>query len=221
MRIRDLCSRQCKEQHTNSPRSVDGIYLRPVSSLQGSHEVLNLATGKRIVCTRVITCKIHEGVIKMVEDMAENEAIRSLKFSNRKNESVHLHDNDLTTEVSGNDLVSEACYSEVEDSEEEWDENELQETISYMKSNDAVRNDKEDENIFVKPLEDNDEIGQVLQNEEKTDKIMWPKLFIEEQGYEIERNILFQDNKSSILLESNGRKSAGKRSRHINIRYFL
>jgi len=157
----------------------------------------------------------------MVEDMAENEAIRSLKFSNRKNESVHLHDNDLTTEVSGNDLVSEACYSEVEDSEEEWDENELQETISYMKSNDAVRNDKEDENIFVKPLEDNDEIGQVLQNEEKTDKIMWPKLFIEEQGYEIERNILFQDNKSSILLESNGRKSAGKRSRHINIRYFL
>jgi len=52
-------------------------------------------------------------------------------------------------------------------------------------------------------------------------KIMWTKLFIEEQGYEIERNILFLDNKSSILLESNGRKSADKRSRHINIRHFL
>ena len=52
-------------------------------------------------------------------------------------------------------------------------------------------------------------------------KILWTKLFIEEQGYEIEKNILYQDNKSSILLETNGRKSAGKRSRHINIRYFF
>ena len=40
-----------------------------------------------------------------------------------------------------------------------------------------------------------------------------------QQGYEVEKNILFQDNKSSILLETNGRKSVGKRSRHINIRY--
>jgi len=52
-------------------------------------------------------------------------------------------------------------------------------------------------------------------------KILWTKLFIGEQGYEIEKNILFQDNKSSILLETNGRKSAGKRSRHINIQYFF
>ena len=40
-------------------------------------------------------------------------------------------------------------------------------------------------------------------------KILWTKSFIEEQGYEIEKNILYQDNKSSILLETNGRKSAG------------
>jgi len=52
-------------------------------------------------------------------------------------------------------------------------------------------------------------------------KILWTKLFIEEQGYEVKRNILFQDNKSSILLETNGRNSTGKRSRHINIRYFF
>jgi len=52
-------------------------------------------------------------------------------------------------------------------------------------------------------------------------KILWTKFFTEEQGYEVEKNILFQDNKSSILLETNGRKSAGKRSRHINIQYFL
>jgi len=43
---------------------------------------------------------------------------------------------------------------------------------------------------------------------------------MEEQGYNILKNILYQDNKSTILLEKNGRKSAGKRSRALNIRYF-
>ena len=51
--------------------------------------------------------------------------------------------------------------------------------------------------------------------------ILWTKLFMEHQGYEVEKNILYQDNKSAILLETNGRKSAGKRSRALNIRYFF
>ncbi|CAJ1952763.1 unnamed protein product [Cylindrotheca closterium] len=51
--------------------------------------------------------------------------------------------------------------------------------------------------------------------------ILWTKLFMEWQGYPIKKNILYQDNKSAILLEENGRKSVGKRSRAINIRYFL
>ena len=51
--------------------------------------------------------------------------------------------------------------------------------------------------------------------------ILWTALFMEEQGYHIEKNILYQDNKSAILLETNGRKSAGKRSRALNIRYFF
>ena len=48
--------------------------------------------------------------------------------------------------------------------------------------------------------------------------ILWTKLFIEHQGYEVEKNIFYQDNKSAILLEVNGRKSAGKRSRALNVR---
>jgi hypothetical protein len=51
--------------------------------------------------------------------------------------------------------------------------------------------------------------------------ILWTKLFMEAQGYVIEENIVYQDNKSAILLEKNGRKSAGKRSRAINIRYYF
>ena len=35
------------------------------------------------------------------------------------------------------------------------------------------------------------------------------------------QNVLYQDNKSTILLIENGQKSAGKRSRAINIWYFF
>ena len=52
--------------------------------------------------------------------------------------------------------------------------------------------------------------------------ILWTKLFLEEQGYDINSNILYQDNKSAIiLLERNGKKSSGKRTRALNIRYFF
>jgi hypothetical protein len=50
--------------------------------------------------------------------------------------------------------------------------------------------------------------------------ILWTKLFLEEQGYDINSNILYQDNKSAILLETNGKKSTGKRTGALNIHYF-
>ena len=51
--------------------------------------------------------------------------------------------------------------------------------------------------------------------------IMWWKYFMEAQDYMIENNILYQDNKSTILLANNGRMSAGKNSNHIKNRFFL
>jgi hypothetical protein len=51
--------------------------------------------------------------------------------------------------------------------------------------------------------------------------ILWTKLFLEEQGHDINSNILYQDNKSAILLETNSKKSSRKRTRALNIRYFF
>ena len=51
--------------------------------------------------------------------------------------------------------------------------------------------------------------------------ILWTKLFLEAQGYKVLENILYQDDKSAILLESNGRRSSSKRTRALNIRYFF
>ena len=45
--------------------------------------------------------------------------------------------------------------------------------------------------------------------------ILWCKYFMEAQGSPIENKILYQDNKSTILLSKNGRISAGKNSKHI------
>lgn len=52
-------------------------------------------------------------------------------------------------------------------------------------------------------------------------QVLWTQNFLKAQGYEISDNIVYQDNKSTMLLEKNGRASAGKRSRHLDIRYFF
>jgi Reverse transcriptase (RNA-dependent DNA polymerase) len=50
---------------------------------------------------------------------------------------------------------------------------------------------------------------------------LWTRYFLEAQGYAVDESVVYQDNKSTILLAENGKASSGKRTRHINIRYFF
>ena len=52
-------------------------------------------------------------------------------------------------------------------------------------------------------------------------QILWTKLFLEKQGFKVKDNIIHQDNLSTMRLENNGRGSSGKKTRHINIRYYF
>jgi hypothetical protein len=52
-------------------------------------------------------------------------------------------------------------------------------------------------------------------------QVIWTRYFLEAQGYTVSDSIVYQDNQSAILLEKHGRASSGKRTRHINIRYFF
>lgn len=52
-------------------------------------------------------------------------------------------------------------------------------------------------------------------------QVLWTRYFLEAQGYKVGASTVYQDNKSAILLEKNGKASSGKRTRHINIRYFF
>lgn len=63
--------------------------------------------------------------------------------------------------------------------------------------------------------------AEIIAASDASSQILWTRQFLEEQGYEVQKAILYQDNKSAILIEKNGRISCGKNSKHINIRYFF
>jgi len=51
--------------------------------------------------------------------------------------------------------------------------------------------------------------------------VVWSRNFLQAQGLEVTDNIVYQDNQSAMLLERNGRASSGRRTRHIDIRYYF
>ena len=52
-------------------------------------------------------------------------------------------------------------------------------------------------------------------------QVLWARYFLDAQGYNINNCMIYQDNKSAILLKQNGRASSSKRTCHINIRYYF
>ena len=51
--------------------------------------------------------------------------------------------------------------------------------------------------------------------------ILWTRNFMKAQDYDVVENVIFQDNKSAILSEKNGKTSSGKRTKHISICNFF
>lgn len=52
-------------------------------------------------------------------------------------------------------------------------------------------------------------------------QVLWTRQFLLHQGWDVKNNIVFQDNKSAILLERNGMASSSKRTKHIDIRFYF
>lgn len=63
--------------------------------------------------------------------------------------------------------------------------------------------------------------AEVVAADDLVGPMLWTRNSLNAQGYGIRDNILYQDNKSAILLESNRQKSAGKRLRQLNICFFF
>jgi hypothetical protein len=52
-------------------------------------------------------------------------------------------------------------------------------------------------------------------------EMLWSLYFMQSQGYNVEIIELYQDNKSTELLMTNGRFSSGKRTKHIKAKFFF
>ncbi len=51
--------------------------------------------------------------------------------------------------------------------------------------------------------------------------ILWARYFMQEQGFNIEVLLLYQDNMSAMLLETNGKARSLKHTKHIKVNYFF
>lgn len=49
--------------------------------------------------------------------------------------------------------------------------------------------------------------------------ILWAKYFLKAQGYKVNDNVVFQDNKSTMLLEKKRKASSSRQTKHIYVRY--
>jgi hypothetical protein len=51
--------------------------------------------------------------------------------------------------------------------------------------------------------------------------VLWSLYFLQEHGYKTSHAVIYQDNKSAILLETNGKFSSSKRTKHIKMKFFF
>jgi len=52
-------------------------------------------------------------------------------------------------------------------------------------------------------------------------QVLWSSNFLKAQVFEVKESMVYQDNMSSMRLETNGRASSGKRTRHMELRFFF
>ena len=62
---------------------------------------------------------------------------------------------------------------------------------------------------------------EVIGVDDGMNQVLWTKYFLQGQSYDVKYTTIKQDNKSSILLEENGKMSSTKNTRHILIRYYF
>ena len=52
-------------------------------------------------------------------------------------------------------------------------------------------------------------------------QILWTHYFLEHQGYHIISNTVIQDNKSTIIMETNGKTANSKHTKHMKLDFFI
>jgi hypothetical protein len=132
--------------NTNAPRALDCIYLRPLDSAQGGHELLHLQTNDVVKRRKLTKAVVTPSVIKMVHKLAELDGMpKGLKIANRANHilfdsawiaGVDYDEELFDDEDFDNDDMDEENENEDEDASydmvEEYDEMDENEVADLM-----------------------------------------------------------------------------------------
>ena len=52
-------------------------------------------------------------------------------------------------------------------------------------------------------------------------QVLWTSYFIKCQGFNTASNTVYQDNKSTVVLEHKEKEAGSKRTKHVKVRHFL
>jgi hypothetical protein len=67
---------ETNQTNSNASRTIDTIYLRPVNSMQGGHELYDLNPGRVITRARVTQIPVTDMAIKAIEQIAEDQVTK-------------------------------------------------------------------------------------------------------------------------------------------------
>jgi hypothetical protein len=73
---------ETNQTNSNAARTIDTIYLLPVINMQGGHDILDLNSGRVITRARVTQIPVMDVEIKAIEQIAEDQGFKTLKFKN-------------------------------------------------------------------------------------------------------------------------------------------
>ena len=161
-------------KNTNSPRTIDAIYLRPIpSNMQGGHEVMDLTTGRVLTRSPVWDLPITQLIINKVEQMGEDQGMKSLKLQGRhktyfypadwiagvdyQNENENYNDDDennYNTNTNNNENDNESYENESEENENEEDdelEDDNYDRIEQAEIDEILGDDNREEHANTNP----------------------------------------------------------------------
>jgi hypothetical protein len=105
--------------------------------MQGGHELYDLNSGRAITRARVTQIPVTDVVIKAIEQIAEDQGFKSLKFKNRK--GAIFHNADWIAGVDNDENIQQE-----DDYNEDYDENDNDDPDEDIDDNQYNRIDKDE-----------------------------------------------------------------------------
>jgi hypothetical protein len=159
------------QTNSNASQTIDAIYLRPVNSMQGGHELYDLNSRRVITRARVTQIPVTDMVIKAIKHIAEDQGFKSLKFKNCK--GAIFHNADWIAGVDYDENIQQE-----DDYDEDYDENNNDDPDEDINNDQYDRIDEDElEDLSKDTKKDNpnqhqeqDKIENKEKNKEQTDR---------------------------------------------------